>query len=84
MRGVQGTPEEIVLARLGPLRMRLGVAWALREMHAIRHCGDIRGRTVAKIIEFYIPSTFHKSGKWVPRQQRGKLIEFVLETKKTA
>jgi len=39
---------------------------------------------VAKIIEFYIPSSFRKSGKWVPLRQRGKVIEFVLETKKSA
>jgi hypothetical protein len=39
---------------------------------------------VAKIIEFYIPNTFRKSGKWVPPKERGKIIEFVRETKKTA
>jgi hypothetical protein len=39
---------------------------------------------VAKIIEFYIPSTFRKSGRWVPPKQRGKIIDFVPETKKTA
>jgi hypothetical protein len=41
-------------------------------------------KTVAKIIEFYIPKTFRKSGKWVPPKERGKIIEFVPETKKTA
>jgi hypothetical protein len=40
---------------------------------------------VAKIIEFYIPSRFRQSGKWVPPRERGKIIEFVLaDTKKTA
>ena len=39
---------------------------------------------MAKIIEFYIPSSFRKSGKWVPPKERGKIIEFVPETKKTA
>lgn len=42
------------------------------------------GVIVAKIIEFYVPSTFHKSGKWIPTEQRGKVIEFVAETKKSA
>ena len=53
-------------------------------MHAVGREGDIRGGTVAKIIEFYIPSTFRKSGKWVPPKQRGKIIEFMSEPKKTA
>jgi len=64
--------------------MRLGMAGALKDKHAARCCGDIRGRTVAKIIEFYIPSTYRKSGKWIPPTQRGKVIEFVPETKKSA
>ena len=45
---------------------------------------EIRGRVVAKIIEFYIPSSFRKSGKWIPPKERGKIIEFAPETKKTA
>jgi hypothetical protein len=51
---------------------------------AFTHRVDIGGRFVAKIIEFYVPSTFRKSGKWVPPEERGKIIEFVPETKKTA
>jgi hypothetical protein len=39
---------------------------------------------VAKIIEFYVPSTFRRNGKWIPPEQRGKVIEFVPETKKSA
>jgi len=31
---------------------------------------------MAKIIEFYIPSSFRKNIKWVPADQRGKLIQF--------
>lgn len=37
---------------------------------------------VAKIIEFYIPSTFHRTGKWIPPEQRGKIIEFVPEMRR--
>jgi hypothetical protein len=39
---------------------------------------------VAKIIEFYIPSSFRKNGKWIPLEQRGKIIEFPPATKKSA
>jgi hypothetical protein len=39
---------------------------------------------VAKVIEFYIPTKFSKRVKWTPPQQRGKVIEFCLPTKKSA
>jgi hypothetical protein len=39
---------------------------------------------MAKIIEFYIPSNFRKKDKWIPPQERGKIIEFNLPTKKSA
>jgi len=31
---------------------------------------------MAKIIEFYVPSSFHKKVKWVPSENRGKILEF--------
>ena len=34
------------------------------------------GGDVAKIIEFYIPSSFRRSSKWIPENERGKIIEF--------
>jgi hypothetical protein len=39
---------------------------------------------MAKIIDFYIPSNFRKNDKWIPPQERGKVIEFILPAKKTA
>ena len=39
---------------------------------------------MAKVIEFYIPKNFRKSFKWVPELQRGKILEFCLQTKKSA
>jgi len=39
---------------------------------------------VAKIIDFYIPSSFRRNAKWIPAERRGKIIEFVLERKKSA
>jgi len=40
--------------------------------------------TVAKVIEFYIPNNFRESLKWVCTSQRGKIIEFTLQVKKSA
>jgi len=39
---------------------------------------------MAKVIEFYIPRNFRKSLKWVPELQRGKILEFCPQTKKSA
>ncbi len=39
---------------------------------------------MAKVIEFYIPSNFRKNDKWIPPQERGKIIEFSLPAKKSA
>jgi len=43
-----------------------------------------RGVAVAKIIEFYIASNFQKKEKRTPPHNRGKIIEFSPETKKSA
>jgi hypothetical protein len=39
---------------------------------------------MAKVIEFHIPSRFHKLVKWIPREQRGKVLEFPAEVRKSA
>jgi hypothetical protein len=39
---------------------------------------------VARVIEFYVPAKFHKKVKWVPPEQRGRMIEFPAEIKKSA
>jgi len=39
---------------------------------------------MAKVIEFYVPNTFRKSLTQVAPQQRGKVIEFRLQTMKSA
>jgi hypothetical protein len=41
------------------------------------------GGIMAKVIEFYVPSNYHKIAKWVPAERRGQVIEFSLP-KKTA
>jgi len=39
---------------------------------------------MAKVIEFYIPTSFRKPLKAAPRVQFGKIVEFCLPTKKSA
>ena len=39
---------------------------------------------MTKVIEFYIPNTFRKRTIWTPAAQRGKVIEFCLQVKKSA
>ena len=44
----------------------------------------IKGVVMAKVIEFYIPTSFRKPMKWVPEIQRGKLLEFRSQIRKSA
>ena len=46
--------------------------------------GKERGTIMAKVIEFYIPNTFRKKVIWIAPEQRGKVIEFCLQVKKSA
>jgi len=39
---------------------------------------------MAKIVEFYIPKSFRKPVKWIPAIERGKVIVFCQQTKKSA
>ena len=39
---------------------------------------------MAKVIAFYIPSSFRKSVGWVAPERRGKIIEFASQVKKSA
>ena len=39
---------------------------------------------MAKVIEFYMPDRFRKVVKWVPQEQRGRVLEFPAQQKKTA
>jgi hypothetical protein len=31
---------------------------------------------MARIINFYVPDSFHKRVKWIPAEQRGQVTEF--------
>ena len=57
---------------------------AIRIMKVIAVSGAIEEVVMAKVIEFYIPKNFRKSFKWVPELQRGKILEFCPQTKKSA
>ncbi len=39
---------------------------------------------MAQVIEFYIPSRFRAKVKWVPPEQRGKILAFPADLKKSA
>jgi len=40
---------------------------------------------MAKVIEYYIPERFRKKRKkWIPLDQRGKIIQFPVPEKKSA
>jgi len=39
---------------------------------------------MAKLIEYYVPSKFQKKVKWIPQEERGKLISFPVDEKKSA
>jgi hypothetical protein len=39
---------------------------------------------MAKVIEFYVPESFRKQLKWARQLQRGKVIDFCSQTKKSA
>jgi hypothetical protein len=39
---------------------------------------------MAKIIEFYIPQGLRKVSKWLPPNERGKLLEFSVAVRKSA
>ncbi len=39
---------------------------------------------MAHVIEFYIPLRFRKPMKWIPSDQRGKVLAFPAEIRKSA
>lgn len=87
MRGVQSPSEETQIERFPPLSVRMGVAWLvgfLARLYLGKTTEDLKDATVAKVIEFYIPTTFSKRVKWLPPQQRGRVTEFRPPTQKSA
>jgi hypothetical protein len=67
--------------------VNFGVSITFRSRETISVIGQAsphRQHVHTPAIEFHIPGTFRKSEKWIPPKQRGKIIEFAPETKKTA
>jgi hypothetical protein len=72
MRTLHKTVERIAATGLGILRtITVSRVWAEKV-------------AMPKVIEFYIPKNFRKSYRWVPEPQRGKILEFCAQTKKSA
>ena len=39
---------------------------------------------MAQVIEFYIPDSYRRKSRWIPFEQRGKLIEFPIPVRRSA
>lgn len=39
---------------------------------------------MAQVIKFYIPDGYKKNSRWIPREQKGKLINFPVPERKSA
>ena len=60
-------------------------ARAIETLKMIALLGSgIEGVVMARVIEFYVPTSFRKPVKWVPPVKRGKIIEFCHQTRKSA
>jgi hypothetical protein len=79
MCSLQGDLAKVTVVRHRALSVRVGVARLVRPKR-----NQLREIAMAKTIEFYVPSSFRKSIKWTPVQERGKLIEFSLIAKRSA
>jgi len=49
---------------------------ACSEPRKIRSGSKKRRWVMARVIEFYVPQNFKPNRRWVPADQRGKVVEF--------
>jgi len=77
---LQSALAKIKALRFCSLSVRLGMAGA----RSVTDEPQRKEESVAKIIEFYIPANFRTKDKWVPAQNRGRIIEFRPPTTKSA
>ncbi len=56
-----------------------GILWWRGETKAPQEL-----KAKAEVVEFYVPNRFRQRVKWIPPQQRGKVIEFCPPKAKTA
>jgi len=55
------------------------------DLERLPIAGSNKGGFMAKIIEFYIPSSYRKKAtKWIAPEQQGKVIPFELPQRKSA
>ena len=74
------------------LRFRLGESITLMlRMNIVGLLQSVRKRfagmkeiSMAKVIEFYVPTIFRRPLKGAPEQQNAKVIEFCTQTRKSA
>jgi hypothetical protein len=58
--------------------------WHAACIFACRATEEYFGGRMAKIIEFYIPRSFRKVSKWLPPNERGKVLEFPMAVRQSA
>jgi hypothetical protein len=58
--------------------------WHVACIFPCRATEEYFGGCMAKIIEFYIPQSFRKVSKWVPPNERGKVLEFPMAVRQSA
>ena len=58
--------------------------WHVACIFARRATQEYFGGCMAKIIEFYIPQSFRKVSKWLPPNERGKVLEFPMAVRQSA
>jgi len=80
MCNLQSALAKITALRFCSLSVRLGMAGA----RSVTDEAGLKEESVAKIIEFYVPTNFRTKDKWVPAQNRGRVIEFRPQTTKSA
>jgi len=63
---------------VGPSEPGKPIAASPTETHKIKEI------VMAQVIEFYVPNNFRKPLKWAAQLQRGTVIEFCSQIKKSA
>ena len=72
---------KIIVFHVPARRNRFGI-W--RAFFLLSKAKKYFGGYMAKIIEFYVPQSFHRVAKWFPPAQQGKVLAFPLMVQKSA
>jgi hypothetical protein len=79
------TPRSLVYAGFPNLQLlAVNANFGIRVAFLLLSKEDTSEDVMARIIEFYIPGRFHKPVKWVTPAERGKVLEFPTEVRKSA